>query len=543
MSVSILVVTSSAGFGELIEQVLLETGHYAIARARNAAGAMQAIHANQPALVILDCNSEEGSVRDLVDDMRAIKPDVLLVMIPPTDDENLENLEDLHPEGFLSKPFFLPDMIETVEEIISEHQLNDQSPKASPPQPARVSTGPLPEQVAAPGWLGDVNLVAQHLTRLTLESASQAALITKADGLWAYAGELPQEAAEELTRAVAYHFSEDVAGDLARYVRLETIETELMLYATSLGGEFVLAMVFDAEMPFSRIRTQASDLAKKLSDQPAPDLSALEAMDEAVLDAELEEALAGSAEPLWEDVPSPNLPDDWLPQRETAGARENFLDDLINDRPLRRHSAQPHSVPVMSTKLDQDELNQETLPSAAGQLKTLPEYIAETMVSRTRDGQELDVTAPSRSQTDFKKAIRLAPADPILYDLTYACVLVPRMPDHYLTGELTTRLSHWVTQLALAFGWRLEQLAIRPEYLQWMANVPPKTSPGYLMRIMRDHTSRRIFTENPRFAEENPSGDFWAPGYLIMASNQSPPQHLITEFIKETRNRQGAFGE
>jgi REP element-mobilizing transposase RayT len=116
---------------------------------------------------------------------------------------------------------------------------------------------------------------------------------------------------------------------------------------------------------------------------------------------------------------------------------------------------------------------------------------------------------------------------------------VPRFPNHHLTGDMANRLSDWITHLCVAFGWRLEHLSIRPDYLQWMVNVPPNTSPGYLMRTVRQHTSRRMFIEFPTMETENPSGDFWAPGYLILGSTQPPPAHLVLDFIRNIRRRQG----
>ena len=123
--------------------------------------------------------------------------------------------------------------------------------------------------------------------------------------------------------------------------------------------------------------------------------------------------------------------------------------------------------------------------------------------------------------------------------MVYACVLIPRFPNHFLTGDVASHLAERVNQLCVAFGWRLEHLSIRPEYLQWLVNVPPTTSPGYLMRIIRQHTSRRLFAEFPRLAEENPSGDYWAPGYLIMSSAQPLLPKLVKDFIRDTRIRQG----
>ena len=59
------------------------------------------------------------------------------------------------------------------------------------------------------------------------------------------------------------------------------------------------------------------------------------------------------------------------------------------------------------------------------------------------------------------------------------------------------------------------------------------------MRIIRQQTSEKIFTEFPRLKKENPSGDFWAPGYLIMGGTQPHPAQLVKDYIKQTRTRQG----
>lgn len=59
------------------------------------------------------------------------------------------------------------------------------------------------------------------------------------------------------------------------------------------------------------------------------------------------------------------------------------------------------------------------------------------------------------------------------------------------------------------------------------------------MRIICQRTSEKIFEEFPRFKKENPSGDFWAPGYLIMGGTQPAPAQMIKDFIQQTRQRQG----
>ena len=97
---------------------------------------------------------------------------------------------------------------------------------------------------------------AQHLTRLMLESSAQAALITRKNNLWAYAGQLSQDAVKELATTVTRHWDGQKGSDLLRFVRLESTKAEHILYATRLADEVVFAVVFDADKPFSTIREQ-----------------------------------------------------------------------------------------------------------------------------------------------------------------------------------------------------------------------------------------------------------------------------------------------
>ena len=128
---------------------------------------------------------------------------------------------------------------------------------------------------------------------------------------------------------------------------------------------------------------------------------------------------------------------------------------------------------------------------------------------------------------------------PNLYDLSYACLLIPRFSSHYLMGDLADRLPGWMQQICISFGWRLEYLRIKPDYVQWILRVPPATSTAYFMRSIRRQTSLQIFEEFPRFKRENLSDDFWAPGYLIFFGSQPHPVEMVLQFIRQTRQQQG----
>ena len=123
--------------------------------------------------------------------------------------------------------------------------------------------------------------------------------------------------------------------------------------------------------------------------------------------------------------------------------------------------------------------------------------------------------------------------------INYTCILIPRIPTHYLTGEISERLSQWMQQLCLAFGWLLEGISLRPEYFQWTVQVTPAISPGNVIKIVRQNTSEHIFGQFERFRQQNPSGDFWANGYLIVSGSQPPSAQLLRDYISQTRRRQG----
>ena len=91
----------------------------------------------------------------------------------------------------------------------------------------------------------------------------------------------------------------------------------------------------------------------------------------------------------------------------------------------------------------------------------------------------------------------------------------------------------------MAYGWRLEALRVRPDYIEWVVNIPPATAAIQHIRLMRRQISQYIFAEFPTLARENPSGEFWASGYLVTSSSQLPVENVIQTFISQVRQQQG----
>jgi REP element-mobilizing transposase RayT len=128
---------------------------------------------------------------------------------------------------------------------------------------------------------------------------------------------------------------------------------------------------------------------------------------------------------------------------------------------------------------------------------------------------------------------------PAFVQISFTCILIPSQVNHRLVGDLSKSLNNWLLQTSLGFGWQLENTNIQPEYLLWIVNVTPTVSPGSIVRMVRNRTSEQIFAQYPDLRENNTTGDFWASGYLVISGSQPPSEQLVSDFIHQTRRRQG----
>jgi REP element-mobilizing transposase RayT/CheY-like chemotaxis protein len=573
MKANLLVATPLDSFGELIRQSLDDTGSFYIHVVKSKAEAILTAEKNSYTLALLDMALGEDDARELGRALRSTNPDIDLVIL--SDEDLPPAMDSIRPWVLLRKPFYLPDFIQLIRAVPI---IPDQVPNPVEINHQKVQA-PMQEKTAEPEipWLNNVSKAAQHLTRLTLESSAQAALITREKDLWAYAGQLSQNAANELAQTVARHWDGQQGNDLLRFVRLEATKAEHMLYATSMTPDIILALVFDAETPFSTIRSQANNLAHSLavaktgpvipvdrSPKPATPPVAGEQAQAGFEADDLDDSSADLEIPsiaeILEDVPPPVPPQRREAPLPVMSAAEQEADETASELDLDLSAAATRpSVPLPKpTHRPSHEsspaipLRELALAETRQTVTDVSEELASTLPSKSQQRRraatplrspapgELDETRP-HSITEVAGRMIVESASAAMAQLNFACLLVPRFSTHYMTGDLADRLSQWMPQICVAFGWRLEFLAVRPDYLQWVVNVTPNTSPGYLMRIMRQQTSEKIFAEFPRLKKENPSGDFWAPGYLIMGGLQPHPQQLVKDYIKQTRQRQGIF--
>ncbi|HJS18243.1 MAG TPA: hypothetical protein VJ785_05830, partial [Anaerolineales bacterium] len=174
---NLLLVTADNNFGQVLLYGLEQAGYHAFIVKGKGEAVVRADEKNCD-LAFLDLDLGVKAVPDIGKALRSLKPDIRLVVFSSENSD--PPLDEIRPWTLISKPYYLPDVL---------NMLKDKpAPNPPPVQPnsqmatsreVHASSSTLP-------WLQDVTKAAQHLTRLTLESSAQAALITRGDHLWAY---------------------------------------------------------------------------------------------------------------------------------------------------------------------------------------------------------------------------------------------------------------------------------------------------------------------------------------------------------------------
>ena len=499
MDASILIITPSIGFGELIRQALDDTGAYKISLAINGVEALESAKSGTFQLSILDADVDDLPIEDLWAGVKAAQPGMKLILIPPDDGLPDGVYQALNPHGSLTKPFYMPNLLSTVRQVLAWEE--------APPVDEGEALKPVEQETAepparstsskrsSPPWLQNVEQAAQHLTRLSLGSAALGALITREDQLFAYAGELPQPAVDELAHAVTDDWANNGGTDLARFIRLDATGGEYMLYATSLSDELVLSLVFDAQTPFSEIRAQAWRLARALI----------------------------------------NYPNDSAARDETSSTTQT--------EPETEPEEQPREIPVHRPEPAFNGYSSGDPPPLNAVEEGFGEQGPATFDIMGLQDDQPQTQRISESMTTETTPFAPSPVSPGVSHLEYTCVLIPRMPQHGLAGDLAQRFDQWISQLCLAFSWRLIYLAAKNDHLVWSLQMHPHNSPADMVQRVRQTTSQRIFQEFPHLKINELAEDFWAPGYLVITGSQLPTGPTVQSYLQRVRSWQGTTGD
>ena len=529
----ILVATPQIAFGELIRISLEEGGNYRVRLVQTSAELLSSASHTDFAMAILDSDLGEESFISLAQTLKEKLPKLFLVVIPPENNPNHPSLSGIKLDGYLTRPFYLPDLIQMIEGLLGPSVVNT-APKVDceDTQKTVSSVNTLP-------WIKDTERVSEYLVNGLAETAAHAAVVISSGKIWSSAGKFAPAVLQEIVAAVNRYWVSEEPCDMARYVHLETDNLVYLVYASYLGDDFILALAYDVTFPLSQIRAQTNRLSQAFKTQDQEPVPSAPVPDPVPAQPVLE------IEPIQSSDSLEGQEEISLIQNPIAIGYDEAESVLSSEDEQNMHLNLAHLLAEMPSP-DPDVLPTERESHWVPEISDVAAEQEEAAITPRFPWEETgghrlnprlassDIpTTPLHLPDHAEKEVNLNP------DLTYICILIPCLPQNLLTGPLANKLGLWVPELCGSFGWKLEGLAIQPEYMQWVVRVDPTVSPSGLVRIIRQNTTIRISSFFDQYRINDPEADFWAPGYLMARGSQPPAPEHLQSYIERTRRNQG----
>lgn len=659
MEKSVLIFSTHPAFAELSRLSLAENKPYIVQTALTIEEMQTLINQSKFDLVILDADYPDENFINLVSAIQKQFSTIKFLVFPPDNLADHPDLKKIRVDMLLLKPFYLPDFLNSVDEIINRNFQDVVESEELLPTSDNDLENKESKKQSVSDWL-DPEKIGDQLNRAMVGSQAQGAFILVNDESVAYSGDIEDGTVSDTTTYLLQNVDREDKSDIVRFMRLKVDELEHLIYAITFRETGLLVLIFEKTMPLTMARSLISQVeynlneiiegqtligeiplngnfpnSRKIAYVEGESSKTIYPDDVSSEEVEMlkvsqlidqvtnkrrekpEEVIGNEEGRLSSDQPgvSSELPE-WLTEpEETASENSGSVSGLEDDESLHWVKEENQQETVLNkyensqtsetllTGLvfpwDQDyedlkapekeDLNveNENIDTQFTESQFLPdeekfefdieeiaksEVTDEVSINSIEEEKELpdikeeqkefhqEITQPAsiptseeafaevlQEETIHKLKDQGLPESLLGFDsvkagmssLNYTCVLVPRFPRHFLVGDVAKRISEWLPQLCISFGWRLERLSVRPQYLQWTIIVDPTLAPSKLIKLIRKETSRRLFKLWPDYELENPSRDFWAPGYLILSGYFPPSREALTDFVQQTRIRQG----
>jgi CheY-like chemotaxis protein len=297
---NILVVDSDEGFGHMLTEGLENSGHYRARCVHTGSDALEAIVEQHFDLVIIDMALIDVAPATLIQAIREAKNGMRIMMIPLIGQQLPDHISKLSINGILTKPFFVGDLPDLIEQAIGHRKTAPVPAVKHPSQPASpqpVREVPIPaHEPVVPAATGDpvreeapiltIAPAPQETVRflrsneaeilrllddLNREVRAEAILLIAGVELIAHAGMLSRVQCQELSVLVAQssqaasHAAKFLGEPARRFAQSLHEGSEYRLYSLSLGEGILLSLALSSNVPLGMIRHQCRLIGEQLT--------------------------------------------------------------------------------------------------------------------------------------------------------------------------------------------------------------------------------------------------------------------------------------
>lgn len=561
----VLVITPSPDITNKIQQALDDIGGYLVITSSKPQDILELALKSTINACILDIFHPDFPALTLVKELKNKQPQMRLILILSNHGLTHQDLSGIIPDGFLPRSFNTGQLISALgnaPKVINKIEPSTPQPSHSIPNSSKPQSTQDPNPPNPPPFsrMEDFTNLNKRLSNLSMETTAEAVIILRRKQMISHVGKFPHAAIQELIELINSYsrisaqnllkeilpgYSKSGDGDMIRFIQLQSIKGKYLLYVVTLTKEMLLALVFDQDTLFSNVRRQTKQIARELltSQQEAP-LEYHPAYPETGKQGPSQPTELAQSVNIFESTKNQPTPSMVEPQAESlpVSIKSSSLSETKSPESEKEENGSIFLPDGITSEIGVDKTGIE--PTSLEQGEKIGYYDSNNLDEQV-EGVPLDIIPtrkeqPSQRDSGYESNSGLASSSYGHY-ISYSCLLIPRMPQHLLTSTLVSYLFKWMGQLCLAYGWRLEHLSIHSNYIQMIAGAPLTISPAYLVRTLRQKTSQYIFTQFPPLTNENPSGDFWAPGFFISGGRQTVQPHLIDQYISEIRDHQGVY--
>ena len=122
MGKNILVASSKIEFNELLRLNLEESGDFSVFFATTGEETLKTAETESFSLIILDAELTETPIQTFYLELKKKHPRLRTIIIPPQNNSEHPSLAEIDADGYLSIPFFKPNLLELIENVLSKEE-------------------------------------------------------------------------------------------------------------------------------------------------------------------------------------------------------------------------------------------------------------------------------------------------------------------------------------------------------------------------------------------------------------------------------------
>jgi len=123
-----------------------------------------------------------------------------------------------------------------------------------------------------------------------------------------------------------------------------------------------------------------------------------------------------------------------------------------------------------------------------------------------------------------------------VYNVNYHFVWCVKYRRKVLVGEIDRRLKEIFHEIAMEKGFSIKSLEVMPDHVHVFASAHPKFAPGYLYKMLKGISGRRLFIEFPEIKLKLWKGRLWNPAtYTETVGHVS--EETILRYIEDQKTK------